>query len=117
VDVERVVPGVAEEVVRHFAPGALDHYQALPPGLRQRIFFRGWTRMEAFAKGRGTGLQPCLEDLHRFLGAVRNLRSNPGGTEEASHWSVHDLRPRRGYVGALVSDRQKCRLRYWRCST
>src|SRR5258706_4720129 len=57
VDVERVRPGIEEELATSFLPPqAIRLLEALPKFARQRAFLRGWTRMEAYSKARGVGL-------------------------------------------------------------
>jgi 4'-phosphopantetheinyl transferase len=115
VDVERVRPGVEEDVVRCFSPGAVRSLEGLPPSARRRAFYQSWTRMEAYAKGCGEGLKSNLANFDGFL----NL-SDPGllptfeGAEQVSRWWFHDFRPRRGYVGALAAGQGKCRFKYWK---
>jgi 4'-phosphopantetheinyl transferase len=115
VDIERVRPGVDEDVARCLSPGTVRALEALPPSARRRAFYQSWTRMEAYAKGCGEGLKSDLADFAGFL----NL-SHPGllptleGTGQATRWWFHDFRPRRGYVGALAAGQAKCRLKYWK---
>jgi len=110
-----VRPGVEEDVVRCFSPGAVRSLEGLPPSARRRAFYQSWTRMEAYAKGCGEGLKSNLANFDGFL----NL-SDPGllptfeGTGQAFRWWFHDFRPRRGYVGALAAGQGKCRFKYWK---
>jgi 4'-phosphopantetheinyl transferase len=114
VDVERVRAGVADEIINHFVPDAAQYLGMLSPAARQRDFYQGWTRMEAYLKGRGTGLRSSLEGLAAFIGKWPAHEWSRDGSGEVGYWSLLDLTPRAGYVGALVVDHVDCRLRFWR---
>jgi 4'-phosphopantetheinyl transferase len=102
VDIERVRPGVEKDLAARLSPTARRLLEALAPAARRRAFFQGWTRMEAYAKARGEGVESGLETFETFLG------------DQPPHWQLHDFSPRRGYVGALATRRGKCRLEYWK---
>jgi 4'-phosphopantetheinyl transferase len=102
VDVERVRPGVEQDLAACLPPAALRVLNALPPTARRRAFFQGWTRMEAYSKAGGEGLGSGLETFELFLG------------EQPRLWSLHDFVPRRGYVGALATRPGKYSLAYWK---
>jgi 4'-phosphopantetheinyl transferase len=102
VDVERVRPGVEKDLAALLPPTARQVLEAVPPAARQRAFFQGWTRMEAYSKARGEGLDWGLETFEVFL------------REHPRRWCLHDFSPGRGYVGALATRRGKCRIGYWK---
>jgi 4'-phosphopantetheinyl transferase len=102
VDVERVRPGVEKDLAACLPSTARRGLEAFPPAARRRAFFREWTRMEAYSKARGEGLESGLETFDLFL------------RERPRHWCLHDFSPRRGYVGALATRRGKWSLRYWK---
>jgi 4'-phosphopantetheinyl transferase len=102
VDVERVRAGVEKDLATCLSPTALRLLEALPPAARRRALFQGWTRMEAYAKARGEGVESGLQTLEAFL------------REQPRRWRLHDFSPRRGYVGTLAARRGKCRLGYWK---
>lgn len=58
VDVEfkRPIPQLPQLAAIVFSPEEAREWRALPPAERPRAFFDGWTRKEAFLKGRGEGL-------------------------------------------------------------
>lgn len=115
VDIERVRPGVDEDVARCLSPVAARFLEGLPRSARRRAFYQSWTRMEAYAKGCGEGLKSDLENFDGFLNlsnpVLLPMRESAGG---ACRWWFHDFRPRRGYVGALAAGRGKCRFKYWK---
>jgi 4'-phosphopantetheinyl transferase len=115
VDVERVRPGVEDDVMRCFSPGAVRALEALPASARRRAFYQSWTRMEAYAKGCGEGLKSDLPNFDGFLNlSDRVLVPRLEGSGQASRWWFHDFRPRRGYVGALAAGQGRCRFKYWK---
>jgi 4'-phosphopantetheinyl transferase len=80
-------------------------------GERRSLFFRLWTRREAVAKALGWGLQ---ESFRR-----RPLPAHPLSRAgfllhmpEGNFW-VADLKPARGYSGALCVEGGRCRLSLW----
>jgi 4'-phosphopantetheinyl transferase len=101
VDVERVRPGVEQDLAEYLSPTARQSLDALTRAAQRRALFQGWTRMEAYSKARGEGLESGLEIFELFL------REHPRG------WCLHDFSPRRGYVGTLATRRRKRSLRYW----
>jgi phosphopantetheinyl transferase len=109
IDVERMLPGVAEEISRHFLPRSVCQLATLSRAEWQRVFYQGWTRMEAYAKSSGTGLDSDLRDFENFIAPAPTLgcRSYGSGDE----W-IRDLHPRKDYIGALAGS-GSCKLKYW----
>jgi 4'-phosphopantetheinyl transferase len=87
VDVERIRPATAVEPIAERVLGAEEAaaLHALPDGQRVEAFYRSWTRREAHAKARGTGLAPST-----------------GGSDRAAHWWFSDVPAPSGCVAALV---------------
>lgn len=88
VDVERIrdleeVDGLASTA---FSPQELDAFHALPDASKSRGFFEYWTRKEAFVKAVGYGLSHPLE----------------GSPARAAAWSLFDVIPMVGWVGAVA---------------
>lgn len=85
VDLERIRPTTAVEAIAERVLGAREAgaLRALPDGERVEAFYRTWTRREARAKARGTGLAPP-----------------PAGPE--SGWWFHDLPAPPGCAAALA---------------
>ena len=108
VDVERLrsVPDAAGIAERFFAPEERDAFAALPEALRDEAFLNGWTRKEAFIKATGQGLSTPLDRFAVELtpGRPARLLSLDGALEagRATDWSLFDLRPAPGLVGALA---------------
>lgn len=87
--------------------------RALPSGLRQRYFFRLWTRKEAAVKALGAGLSisPANVDVrlpgdrkhsHRSSGAVRFRAGLPDGCD--CRWGVRDISTDTGYAAAISAE-------------
>jgi 4'-phosphopantetheinyl transferase len=117
VDIERLDREVeAMEIAEHaFAPAEIEALRAVPEPERRDAFFRCWTRKEAFAKARGTGL---LLPLSTFTVSVKPgerpaLRQVEGDPLESSRWTLLDLDPGPGYTAALAVERGWERLRCW----
>jgi 4'-phosphopantetheinyl transferase len=75
---------------------------SLPVEQRLEAFYVCWTRKEAFIKALGTGLAYALSDFDVTLKPgepARILRIDKGSPDE---WTLADLRPAAGYVGALA---------------
>jgi 4'-phosphopantetheinyl transferase len=85
VDVERVrpVPNAPAIARRYFAVAEQAAFAAAPEAEASRAFLSGWTRTEAFLKAIGLG-----------------LGTPPPG--ERARFSLRDLAPMPGYVGALA---------------
>ena len=113
VDAERVVPGVDQEISRHFLRRSMNRLEALPSEERRQTFYRAWTRMEAFSKTSGQGLEPDLRDLDEFIDPLPVREPRPYGTSSPDNLWTYDLRPREDYVAALVGP-DHCTLKCWR---
>ena len=115
VDVKQVRPGVDEEMAGWLFPlRAIRVLEALPRPARHRVFFQGWTRMEACSKARGEGITEGLENFEAFLDRNNLLFLRARGDPWGSLWWLHDFLPRSGYVGALAAPNRRRRVRYWR---
>lgn len=106
VDVERIRPMFAVDRIaeRFFAAREAAMLRALPPSEKQVAFFLCWTRKEAYIKAVGDGLARPLDRFEVSVGSGQpaELLSVDGDPDEASRWSLHDLRPASGYVAALA---------------
>lgn len=117
VDVEYVRPGFAEERLaeRFFSPREVAVLRALPAALQSAAFFACWTRKEAFIKARGNGLSLPLDqfDVAFAPGEAAALLSTAWDPHEAARWSLCDLAPAPGYVGAVAVAGQAWHLACW----
>src|SRR5262245_9709556 len=118
VDVERVVRGVADDVVRDriLSPAEVAALRPLPPQVRERAFFAAWTRKEAYAKARGLGLGLRFE---RFT-----VSTNPDAAalliaddDDPGRWTVRDLDAGPGYAAALAVTGELAGVSTWEWTT
>jgi 4'-phosphopantetheinyl transferase len=106
VDVEYIRDGFAWEEVadRFFAPGEVEALRAAPAGSQYQAFFNYWTHKEAVMKASGEGLSLPLRQFEVSLapGEPTRLLYVDGDSQEASQWSVRELAPAAGYIGAVA---------------
>jgi 4'-phosphopantetheinyl transferase len=106
VDVERVRADFAGEDIarRFFAPAEVEALAGSAPDQYVTGFFRCWTRKEAYVKARGDGLSLALDRFEVPLdqGATRALASCLDDPSECVRWSLREIVPAPGYLGALV---------------
>ncbi len=117
VDVEwrRRLPDQEELVRTVFSPAERTTWAALPPDQRERAFFDGWTRKEAWLKARGDGVIGDLSgfDVSLAPGDEPRLLRAADGRDEASHWRLFACEPAAGYVGAIAVREPDARLVAW----
>ncbi|MEZ4557481.1 MAG: 4'-phosphopantetheinyl transferase superfamily protein [Caldilineaceae bacterium] len=106
VDIEMIRPldGLEALAAANFAAAEVDALLTLPPPERQRAFFNGWTRKEAFVKAVGDGL---IYPLDRFAvsltpGAPARLLHIDGDANAARQWFMVAFEPTPSSVAALV---------------
>jgi 4'-phosphopantetheinyl transferase len=106
VDVERVrVDFAGEDIARRFfAPAEVEALAGSAPDQYATGFFRCWTRKEAYVKARGDGLSLALDRFEVPLdqGATHALASCLDDPSECARWSLREIVPAPGYLGALV---------------
>ena len=87
IDIEAVRDDLpAEAIVRYLPPEAGREIERRAGRERLRHFFRTWVRQEAYAKGRGAGLELI------------------GRSPDTDRWSILDLRLLDGYAAAIAID-------------
>ncbi|HEX8213441.1 MAG TPA: 4'-phosphopantetheinyl transferase superfamily protein [Longimicrobium sp.] len=106
VDLEELVrvADFASIAERFFSPAENEALLALPPKSRDAAFFTCWTRKEAYIKAVGEGLSIPLDSFDVTLAPgdpprLLATRGEPGGE---LRWSLHELHPGPGFVGALA---------------
>jgi 4'-phosphopantetheinyl transferase len=113
VDVEDVKPVEPEVADMHFSATELSHLNRLQGDAWLSGFYRCWTRKEAILKAEGVGLSRALDSFD-----VELLPDKPpqlvGTRERFSHpWTLHDLSPSPGTIGALATAQTQIRLAYF----
>ena len=106
VDVEalRPLPDAANIACRYFTAAEADTIATAPDAERLLTFFLCWTRKEAFAKALGDGLTLAL-DRYRVScrpGEPARVLEIDGSAADAAQWSVYDLTPAPGFIGAAA---------------
>ena len=106
VDLERISTDIDIESLarRYFSPAECQKLWSLPADQRRRAFYCGWTRKEAYLKGRGEGLSYELNQVEVSLAAdepavVLGATDDPNVSRK---WTVQHLSPAPGYVGAAA---------------
>lgn len=106
VDIERIRADVEVEEIakRFFSQSEVAALQALPSGARREGFFTCWTRKEAYIKARGEGLSMPLDQFDVTLapGSAASLLATRGEAADAEEWTLRELTPGEGYVGAVA---------------
>lgn len=110
VDVEKLRPvedclGLAE---RFFSEPERARLASLPEEQHNEAFLNCWTRKEAFIKAVGEGLSHPLDTFEVTLvpGQPARLVSVAGLKDPQRHWSMIDLAPGPGLVGACAVGRE-----------
>jgi len=102
IDIEFVNADFAfdEVAVRFFTTSEVVALRALPNRLQRQAFYQCWTSKEAFLKAKGTGLSGELDVVEIIVDREEYVRIDahvPG-------WSLAEIDPGEGYVGALASE-------------
>ncbi len=105
-----------EQLAQHyFSAYERSVLQMLPVEEKRQAFFQCWTRKEAYIKARGMGLSLPLDLFDVSLrpdepAALLHSREN---AQEAACWSLRELLPGTGYVGALAVEGKDWQLHCW----
>jgi 4'-phosphopantetheinyl transferase len=106
VDVEavRALPDAEDIAARFFSAREQAAFLSLAPAGRTEAFFACWTRKEAFLKATGDGLARPLDsfDVSLVPGLPARLERVGGKPRDADRWSLAEVRPAPGYVGAVA---------------
>ena len=88
---------------RFFSPRESAALRSLPSELRREAFFHCWTRKEAYIKANGKGLSLPLDQFDVTLrpGEPAALLATRHDPNEVRRWSMQNLLPAEGYVGAV----------------
>ncbi len=106
VDLEPVRPLSHRDAIerRVFSAEERQALEAVPADRRLEAFFGGWTRKEAFAKAVGDGMWATMGRIEVTFdpeSAPRLVRLD-GSREAATAWTLFDLKPAAGFVGAVA---------------
>lgn len=116
VDVERIreLPDIDSLARRVFSRRELDVLDALADSSKTQAFFNCWTRKEAFVKAIGDGLSYALDvfDVTLRPGEEARLLELDGSPARAAAWSLFDVSPMGGWVGAVAVERSEATLNH-----
>ena len=100
----RLMLGIAD---KNFAPDEAARMHTAPADERQELFFRFWTRKEAFLKALGFGLTHPLKSfsVDPTPGAERGLLQVEDLPEDPARWHIGGVRCSPGATAALAVDR------------
>lgn len=117
VDVERIRSGISAHVIarQYFSKVEVAELETIPSDLRERAFFVGWTRKEAYIKAQGMGLSLGLDSFDVSItpdepAILRATRPNPG---EAARWTLLSFPVDPRYEAAAAVDGVDVDFRFW----
>ena len=104
VDVERVRTDfqTSEIAERFFSEAERTALRAIPVEHRHRMFFRIWTRKEAYIKALGEGLSHPLHQFDVSLDETACLMATRPDPAEAQHWHLENLAVPEGFAAAMA---------------
>jgi len=118
VDVERVHSlGEINKIAAEFcSPEEVAKLRAVPQPSRSLAFFNLLTRKEAYLKATGVGLSDQVRHVATtFLpGEPAKILAVSGDRAAARAWSLKDLLPATGFIGAVAGQARNLRLACWR---
>jgi 4'-phosphopantetheinyl transferase len=106
VDVEcvRAMRDMEQLVARFFSARENELFQKVPTSEKPAAFFNLWTRKEALLKATGEGITRSLSlvEVSFLAGEPARLVAVAGDVERAKEWSLRELAPAEGFVGAVA---------------
>ena len=119
VDVERIRRDIDVEdlAARYFSPNEFKKLRSLPADQQREAFYCGWTRKEAYLKGRGEGLSFPLDRVEVNLtpGEPAMILKASGDRDVSRRWIVQHLSPAPGYIGAAAVEGRDIAFRCFGC--
>ena len=105
----RLMLGIAD---KNFAPDEAARLHAAPANERRRLFFRFWTRKEAFLKALGVGLTHPMRSfsVDPTPGAAQGLLHVDDLPEDPARWYIGGVRCAEGAEAALAVDQPDVRV-------
>jgi 4'-phosphopantetheinyl transferase len=100
---------------RHFSDAEYQALVGLDGDARELAFYRCWTRKEAYIKALGEGLSMALSSFDVSLGEEPAFLKSHDDREEPAQWSMLDVSPGPGFVGALAMRRRGVALQRFVC--
>src|ERR1700722_1713240 len=120
IDVEQIRAfGDADSIAAsHFSHREAVGLRNLPAAQRLKAFYALWTRKEALLKATGDGIGQSLSQVEVSFseGEPARLLELHGSSEAAQAWTLRELLPAPGFLGALAVPGTDIRLNCWRWS-
>ena len=116
VDIERIHSDFEYEEIaqRFFSVNDVAVLRTTPTEKKPEAFYNCWTRKEAYIKALGKGLSLPLDSFEvSFAPWESPLLITKAGPQERSLWTLLNLKPGPGYMGALAVKGIGCGFRYW----
>ena len=117
IDVERVCSDFEyEEIAKcFFSVDEVAMLHTIPTEKKLEAFYHCWIRKEAYVKAHGKGLSLPLDSLDVSFapGEPPILLITKDKPQERFLWTLLDLKPSLGHMGALAVKGIGCRFRYW----
>ena len=114
IDVEMMhdIPEMEQISKRCFSVNEYSIYRSLPERKKKELFYRYWTRKEAFVKAAGDGLSLPLEkfDISKVESEPVKLLEAGGDANGSSQWFIYDLNIGPGCKAAFAIEGQCCEL-------
>jgi 4'-phosphopantetheinyl transferase len=119
VDVERIRPDIDVEdlAARFFSPNELKKLRSLSADQQKEAFYSGWTRKEAYLKGRGEGLSFPLDRVEVSLtpDQCAMILKTSDDHDVWRRWILQHLSPAPGYIGAAAVEARDIAFKYFSC--
>jgi 4'-phosphopantetheinyl transferase len=96
-----------EVAERFFTRREVAALHSLPHNFQREAFYKCWTSKEALLKAKGTGLSGELDEVEIIFSPEEGVRVNGA----IPNWTLVELNPCDGYVGALAVQGPECRLK------
>jgi 4'-phosphopantetheinyl transferase len=117
VDIERLRSARHDLAIakRFFSQRESTVLESLTEAERPVAFMTLWTRKEAWLKATGSGITGKLDGAEMTFQAGERARiiSIDGSRTEAERWTLVDLKPANGFVGALAAKACSLNVRCW----
>jgi 4'-phosphopantetheinyl transferase len=118
IDLERLRPVTEAEAIaeQFFSPRETQALKTLPSGQKETAFFNLWTRKEAWLKATGEGIGELLNQVEVSLkpGDPARLLSIFEDANAAAEWTLRELVPAPGFLGALAVPAKDFTTHCWR---
>lgn len=104
VDIEKIEADreLDKLATRYFAPSEVEAYHNFPVAQRPEVFYRGWTRKEAFIKTLGEGLSHGLDSFSVSLTKTASFLHVDGDESIPKRWSLLNLDAAPGFCAAVA---------------